>query len=175
MAIPKNKDELRLAIMDQYTKLTAELYQIPYDRTKNKELPGHSKDSLMSIHNLVAYLVGWGQLVLNWIEWKNKGQLFHLPEVGYSWNQLGALAQKFYSDYDHYDFEALIQKLEENTYRILDLVEATSNTDLYQTEWYGKWSLGRLIQLNTASPFKNAKDRIRKWKKGSQKILLEIT
>jgi len=34
--------------------------------------------------------------------------------------------------------------------------------------WYDKWTFGKMIQLNTSSPFKNAKDRIRKWKKTKQ-------
>ena len=34
--------------------------------------------------------------------------------------------------------------------------------------WYDKWTSGKMIQLNTSSPFKNAKDRIRKWKKIKQ-------
>ncbi|MFM8685650.1 MAG: ClbS/DfsB family four-helix bundle protein, partial [Bacteroidota bacterium] len=58
MAIPKDKEELVKAIVDNYKKLTIELSSIPTYLTTNKELEGHSKNTLMSINNLVAYLVG---------------------------------------------------------------------------------------------------------------------
>ena len=72
MAVPKDKDELTKAITDNYKKLTAELSNIPNDLTKIKDLDGHSKNTLISINNLVAYLVGWGQLVLKWNDKKSK-------------------------------------------------------------------------------------------------------
>jgi hypothetical protein len=59
MAIPKDKEEIVKAIVDNYKKLTTELSTIPTDLTTNKELDGHSKNTLMSINDLVAYLVGW--------------------------------------------------------------------------------------------------------------------
>lgn len=168
MAVPKDKDELLKAIIESYKKLTTELSIIPANLTETKELAGHAKDTLMSINNLVAYLVGWGQLVLKWNEQKSKGLNVDFPETGFKWNELGILAQKFYKDYESDDFNTLNIKLEHTTNTILKLIESKSNTELYETAWYDKWSLGKMIQLNTSSPFKNAKDRIRKWKKIKQ-------
>lgn len=168
MAIPKNKEELIKAIVDNYQKLRAELLTIPPDLTTTKELEGHSKNTLMSINNLVAYLVGWGQLVLKWHDKKNKGLEVDFPETGYKWNELGLLAQKFYKDYAKDDFKTLMIKLDTTINELLNLIEGKTNGELYQMAWYDKWTLGRMIQLNTSSPFKNAKDRIRKWKKIKQ-------
>jgi hypothetical protein len=168
MAIPKNKDELLKAIVDNYKKLTTELANIPIALTENKELDGHSKNTLMSINNLVAYLVGWGQLVLAWNDKKSKGMEVDFPETGFKWNELGLLAQKFYKDYEKDDFKTLNEKLDKTTNEILKLIESKTNKELYETAWYDKWTFGKMIQLNTSSPFKNAKDRIRKWKKIKQ-------
>lgn len=168
MAIPKNKDELIKAIHDNYKKLTSELATIPMELTKEKELEGHAKNTVMSIHDLVAYLVGWGQLVLKWNNKKNKGMKVDFPETGFKWNELGLLAQKFYTDYENENFKSLILKLDKTTNEILQLIESKTNQDLYEKAWYDKWTLGKMIQLNTSSPFKNAKDRIRKWKKIKQ-------
>ena len=165
MAIPKDKDELLKVIIDNYKKLTVELSNIPFDLTEKKELDGHSKNTLMSINNLVAYLVGWGQLVLKWNEKKSKGLEVDFPETGFKWNELGQLAQKFYKDYENDDFKTLTAKLDKTTNEILKFIESKTNRELYETDWYDKWTLGKIIQLNTSSPFKNAKDRIRKWKK----------
>jgi len=165
MAIPKHKDELRKAIADNYQKLKAELSNIPIELTEIKELEGHAKNTRMSINDLLAYLLGWGQLVLKWHDKKNKGLEVEFPETGFKWNELGRLAQKFYQDYDQDNFTSLIEKLDQTTSDILAIIESKTNKELYETPWYDNWTLGRMIQLNTASPFKNAKDRIRKWKK----------
>jgi hypothetical protein len=168
MAIPKDKDELQKAIIDNYKKLKTELLNIPTDLTTTKELEGHSKNTLMSIDNLVAYLVGWGQLVLKWNDKKEKGLHVDFPETGFKWNELGQLAQKFYKDYEKDDFKTLNEKLDKTTNEILKLIESKTNVELYELAWYDKWAFGKMIQLNTSSPFKNAKDRIRKWKKTKQ-------
>jgi hypothetical protein len=168
MAIPKDKDELLKAITDNYKKLTKELSNIPIDLTEKKELDGHSKNTRMSINNLVAYLIGWGQLVLKWNDKKSKGLEVDFPETGFKWNELGQLAQKFYEDYEKDDFKTLYEKLDKTTNEILKLIESKTNIELYEIAWYDKWTLGKMIQLNTSSPFKNAKDRIRKWKKTKQ-------
>lgn len=165
MAIPKAKEELVKAIVDNYKKLTTELSTIPFDLTTNKELDGHSKHTVMSINDLVAYLVGWGQLVLKWYDKKSKGLEVDFPETGFKWNELGQLAQKFYKDYEKENFKTLTSQLDKMTNDMLKLIESKTNKELYEVAWYDKWTFGKMIQLNTASPFKNAKDRIRKWKK----------
>jgi hypothetical protein len=165
MAIPKAKEELVKAIVDNYKKLTIELSNIPIHLTEKKELEGHSKNTLMSINDLVAYLVGWGQLVMKWNNQKSKGFDVEFPETGFKWNELGLLAQKFYKDFEKDDFKKLTLKLDKTTSEIFKLIESKTNRELYEITWYDKWTLGRMIQLNTSSAFKNAKDRIRKWKK----------
>lgn len=168
MAIPQNKAELQRAITDNYEKLRMELSTIPLDLRDKKELDGHAKDTLMSINNLVSYLIGWGKLVLKWNALKDNGLHVNFPETGFKWNELGLLAQKFYRDYENDDSKALDSKLENTVKNILALIESKSNPELYELPWYDKWTCGRLIQLNTSSPYKNAKDRIRKWKKTKQ-------
>ena len=119
----------------------------------------------MSISDLVAYLIGWSELVLKWNLKKDDGQDVDFPETGYKWNELGKLAQKFYSDYENLDYKSLLEKLENNVEQILDLIKVTENDDLYEKPWYDKWTKGKMIQLNTSSPYKNARSRVRKWKK----------
>lgn len=165
MAIPRDKEELLIAIVANYKKLTTELSSIPIDLTENKELEGHSKNTLISIKDLVAYLIGWGRLVLKWNDRKNRRLEVGFPETGFKWNELGDLAQKFYKDYQNDDFNTLCATLDKTINEIIRLIESKTNKELYESAWYDKWTLGRMIQLNTSSPFKNAKDRIRKWKK----------
>ncbi|MBL3519020.1 ClbS/DfsB family four-helix bundle protein [Aliarcobacter lanthieri] len=172
MAVPTNKEELLIAINTNYIKLKKELNNIPIEKTNIKELEGHSKNTLMSINNLISYLIGWGELVLKWDRKRQNNQQVDFPETGYKWNQLGKLAQKFYEDYQYDDFNTLIIKLDKVVENILLLIQNKSNKELYEVNWYEKWTLGRMIQFNTSSPYTNAKARIRKWKNQSSKKLL---
>ena len=87
------------------------------------------------------------------------------PETGYKWNQLGQLAQKFYQDYSDLNYALLIKRLSLSKTRMVELIETKTNAELYEKSWYNQWTLGRMIQLNTASPYLNAKNRVSKWLK----------
>lgn len=165
MAVPANKEELEIAIKTNYNKLKKELSGIPGELTAVHNLEGHAKDTVMSINNLISYLTGWGELVLKWNNKKDNKETVDFPETGYKWNELGKLAQKFYKDNKKDDFITLCNKLDNVVDKILSLIEQKTNAELYETPWYERWTLGRMIQFNTASPYNNARGRIRKWKK----------
>jgi hypothetical protein len=165
VSVPKNKDELIKAISENYNKLKRELLSIPLDLVNQKSMPGHKMNTKMSINNLVSYLLGWGNLVLKWHSRMDKGNAVDFPETGYQWNELGDLAQKFYSDYAKYNYQSLLAKLDKNVQKINTLVALKSDKQLYGAPWYRNATMGRMIQLNTASPYRNAYVRIRKWKK----------
>ena len=165
MPVPTNKEELLKVIETNYSKLKKELETISVEETAVKELDGHAKGTLMSIDNLLAYLIGWGELVLKWNKNRSENKPVDFPETGYKWNELGKLVQKFYADYQNDDFNTLIQKLDDTVKKITSLIQSKNNDELYGVGWYEKWTLGRMIQFNTASPYNNARGRIRKWKK----------
>ncbi len=165
MAIPRDKTELLTDIRTSYKKLKDDLVDIHSKSFFIKELVGHSKNTQMSAANLVAYLIGWGELVLKWNLIIKSGSQPNFPDDGYKWTELGLLAQRFYSDYEGLGFEESLKKMEEVVHSILDLVENSSNEDLYETNWYKNYTMGRMIQLNTSSPYKNARRRVRKWKR----------
>lgn len=166
MAIPTTKDELLQAIRINYSKLVCELSDIPNDQTNLLILQGRAKGTVMSINNLISYyLIGWGELVLKWNKKSEDGKEVDFPETGFKWNELGKLAQKFYQDYNNLDFNTLCAKLDQTVLKIVELIEQKTDMQLYGVSWYKKWTLGRMIQFNTASPYQNAVGRIRKWKK----------
>ncbi|QQT24962.1 ClbS/DfsB family four-helix bundle protein [Sphingobacterium spiritivorum] len=165
MAIPTNKEQLLKAIKNNYDKLQKELTNISLAHTTMPELEGHAKGTYMSIHNLVSYLIGWGELVLKWNRKKDLQETVDFPETGYKWNQLGLLAQKFYKDYETIPYPELLKRLDTTAGDIIQLITRKTNHELYEEAWYEKWTLGRMIQFNTASPYTNATARIRKWKK----------
>lgn len=165
MPIPRNKQELKEAIQVSSEQLRLEFENIPPALARKKDLEGHAKGTRMSASDLLAYLVGWGELVLKWNREKEAGHAVDFPDTGYKWNELGKLAQKFYADHASDSLSELLKKYTHMVNELLQLVERKTNKQLYSEEWYEKWTLGRMIQLNSASPYRNARARLRKWKK----------
>lgn len=87
------------------------------------------------------------------------------PDTGYKWNELGRLAQRFYADFAELGYPALLQRLDAAYTRIVARIEAENDVSLYDEPWYEKYTMGRMIQFNTSSPYANARSRLRKWKK----------
>ena len=164
MAVPTNKSELIEAIEGNYAKLIKDLASVPPELARLRELEGHAAGTAMSVGDLVAYLIGWNELVLKWHRLGDAGESVDFPESGFKWNQLGLLAQKFYADYAGLDYGQLLARFAKAEGDIVRLVAGKSDEELYGGPWYEKWTMGRMIQFNSSSPYANARGRLRKWK-----------
>lgn len=165
MPIPQNKAELQIAIEIEFSKLKTAIELIPNNEILSKSLAGHKKESLMSAHNLISYLLGWGLLVEYWIENRDNSEDIIFPHPEFKWTQLGDLAQRFYKDFEPLSFDQLNAKLVKNNANILNFIKRSNDLELYQNLFYKAYPLGRMIQLNTSSPYKNARLRIKKFVK----------
>lgn len=165
MAIPQDKEQLLKAIDSHFNALSQALDQVPPERVDERSLEGHVRGTRISVSELVAYLLGWNERVLDWLEKDLAGLPMAFPADGFKWNQLGLLAQKFYRDHDALAYPQKRQRLEAAKQRIVSLIRQRDNAALYQCPWYAKWTLGRMIQLNTAAPYANARGRLRRWLK----------
>lgn len=170
MAVPTTKNELLEAIGSNYVRLRRDLDRIPFDLWSTPALEGHVRGTTISVHDLVAYLLGWNELVLTWHAKRAAAEPVDFPETGYKWNQLGALAQKFYRDYRDIAPEALLARLDATKTAIVSIVEQHDEAALYGRPWYDRWTLGRMIQFNTASPYANASGRLRRWLKNNPQV-----
>ncbi|RSM26379.1 hypothetical protein C5B78_12695 [Aeromonas salmonicida] len=83
MGIPSNKAELLLAIDTNFGKLLKALQAVPESRVQELVMEGHRKSTSMSVANLVAYLIGWNELVIKWIERDAAGLPVDFPETGF--------------------------------------------------------------------------------------------
>lgn len=126
---------------------------------------GHAAGTTMSPADLVAYLVGWNELVLKWLDRDDRDESVDFPETGFKWNQLGLLAQKFYADHDALEWHERLARLTDAKTRLVATITARSDDELYGSAWFGRWTKGRMIQLNTSSQYANARARLRTWLK----------
>ncbi len=101
--------------------------------------------------------------MLTWHERRDARLPDEFPAEGARWNDLGALAQRYYARFSSETWDELRDQLDAVHTEILDLVRARSDAELYGETWYGKWTMGRMISFNTSSPYANARRRIRAW------------
>lgn len=156
---------MELAINSIIPKLMADYRSIPESNTRKIGVEGNIKGTTISVSDTVAYLIGWGKLVLKWHHLKSNNQHVDFPETGYKWNQLGLLANYFHNEYSDWKYDDLLAELESTINDILLLISNLSNHELYGAEWYEQWTLGRMIQFNTSSPMKNMRTKVRRFKR----------
>lgn len=171
MSVPENKADLLQAIESSFGKLWRDLTTVPEALAGESSLEGHAKGTVMSVRDLVAYLIGWNELVLKWHERRRAGLAVDFPDTGYKWNELGRLAGKFYADHAGLSWTALLERLADAKMRIVALVEGYPDAELYGAPWYEKYTMGRMIQFNTSSPYVNARGRLRRWQKARALVL----
>ncbi|KXF82047.1 ClbS/DfsB family four-helix bundle protein [Enterovibrio coralii] len=165
MSIPTTKSELEIAIRDTFIKLEKDYVSIPAERTRLLEVEGNIKGTQISVCDTLAYLIGWGHLVLKWHALKKANQAVDFPETGYKWNQLGELATHFHQRYETWSYGALLDEWRNVVADILLVIASESNRSLYGEPWYEQWTMGRMIQFNTSSPMKNMRTKVRRFKK----------
>ena len=164
-SVPTNKLELCQAIQLAHDDLLSDYSSIPEEYSRKADIEGNVRGTQISPSDTVAYLIGWGRLVLKWHELKSSGRPVDFPETGYKWNELGRLAQHFHTEYRDWRYEDLLTEFTCTTAEILNLVDSLSDQELYGETWYRKYPLGRMIQLNTSSPMKNVRSKVRKFKR----------
>jgi hypothetical protein len=131
-------------------------------------IEGNIKGTLISPANVIAYQIGWGNLVFNRYTKGLTNEKFEMPLEGFKWNELGSLATHFHSVYQDRVPNVLLRQYKDFVQEILALINSLTNSLLYEVgiyPWTGRYTLGRYIQLNTSAHYKNASAKIRKFLK----------
>ncbi|MWP47173.1 ClbS/DfsB family four-helix bundle protein [Gilliamella sp. Pas-s27] len=121
---------------------------------------------------MIAYQLGWLNLVKSWDDDELAGQTPELPAPGYKWNRLGDLYQHFYETYQDLSLQALIHSFKQQIEIWNKWIESLSEDTLFikdtrnwTTPYPEAWTVARFIHINSVAPFKSFRTKIRKWKK----------
>lgn len=120
---------------------------------------------------MIAYQLGWMQLVVGWDRDELAGKEVVMPAPGYKWNQLDGMYQSFYSDYAHCTLGELRWLFSEVVRQWCDWVADLSDAELFiqgHRKWTGEkinWPMARWIHINSVAPFKTFRGKAREWKK----------
>lgn len=164
-SIAKSKEELQSAIEIIFLKLLEDYRVIPVDLSRKISIEGNIKDTEISVCDTIAYLIGWGKLVLKWHQHEQQGLSLELPETGFQWNELGLLASSFHTYYKDWGIIELLNEFEATVEQVQAMLADLTNEELYGKLWYKKYTFGRMVQLNTSAPMKNMRAKVRRFKK----------
>ncbi len=159
--IADNKTALQQTIRQNLTALQADYQRLPADICRQPLLAGNKKGRQISVCDSLAYLVGWAAELQCWIDDWQQGLTPTLPAPGYQWHQLGELAEHFYALQQERSLAELWTRYQLQMDALLLQIEQFSEAQLYGSLWYRNYSLGRMIQLNTAAPMHNVRCKIR--------------
>ncbi len=164
MPLPTSKDELLKNLYDAYEKLDSEFTAVSPDTEREPGIAGE-----ISCCDIVAYQIGWANLLLGWDESELKGKLPAMPASGFKWNQLGELAKSFYAKESTKTLQQLRVEFRLVHKRLVIWIESLSEQELFeihQRQWTGeKWTMVKWIQVNTIAPYRSARTKVRRWKK----------
>lgn len=121
---------------------------------------------------IIAYQLGWMNLILKWEELEKEGVEVKTPTNNYKWNNLGGLYKEFYLEYENYSLNELTKEFNKIVDKIIELIMNYSDEELFkqnQRQWASttksNWPIWKWIHINTVAPFKTFRTKIRKWKK----------
>ena len=133
------------------------------------------KEIEYSPFKLLVFCIGWIDLVLSWEDEDQKGIQETSLAIEWKWNELSWLYQSFYDKYNNYSLNELINIFNTKVKKIIDLINNLSDEELFEDgkrNWAKtkgkKFSICRLVHLNTIANFKTFRARIRKWKKNNK-------
>ncbi|MDD7385296.1 MAG: ClbS/DfsB family four-helix bundle protein [Actinomycetaceae bacterium] len=121
---------------------------------------------------MLAYQLGWMELLLGWERDEQAGKDTVTPAPGFKWNQLGSLYETFDKRWEDTAPEELIERFGVLRGEVIQLVESYSEQELFepgQRAWASStpsaWPVWKWVHINTVAPFSTFRTKIRKWKK----------
>ncbi len=126
-------------------------------------------------YQMMAYELGWMNLILSWEHKESEGFEVITPTREYSWKNLKGLYQSFYVKYESYSLDELCTLFRGALMNILEMVENMSEDELFkigQRKWADSpnqdWPVWKWIHVNTVAPYKTFRTKLRTWKRNNK-------
>lgn len=121
---------------------------------------------------MIAYQLGWLQLIQSWDQAELQGQPLIMPAPGIKWNQLGTLYTSFYEQHHTKTLAILRAEFVASVAQITHWLQTFSEAELFEPggrNWAAStpanWPVQKWVHINTVAPFTSFRTKIRKWKR----------
>ena len=128
-----------------------------------------------SVKDVLAHLVEWQQMNLDWYAAGLRGEKPAIPAPGYTLRDLPRLNQMIYRKHHRRSLKAVMRDYHTYHEGVVDLIKTLSDTDLTtlnRYSWTGpSWTLSDYLRASTAAHYLWARTRIRRWWRKQQDTL----
>lgn len=163
MVRPKTKENLTIAAKENFEKLNTLISRMsdkelttPFDFSKDeKKKEAHWKRD-KNLRDVLIHLYEWHQLILNWIESNQKGEVKPFLPEPYNWRTYGDMNVEFWKKHQNTSLEDATRALEKSHKDVLKLAENFTNEELFSKKvykWVGGSTLGSYFVSATSSHY----------------------
>lgn len=159
------------ALINEIRK-TADIFIKEFDGVAEADKDIRCGDVDRTPQEIIAYQLGWMDLIRGWDKDELDGKEVITPAPGYKWNQMGGLYQGFYDKYQGESISRLSEMFQASVSSLLEWLEGFSEDELFKPggrKWASStpsnWPIWKWVHINTVAPFKSFRSKIRKWKK----------
>ena len=120
-----------------------------------------------SVKDILAHLVEWQQMNLNWYAAGVRGERPAIPAPGFTLRELPRLNEMIYRKHRRRSLQAVLLDYRSHHEEVVALINALSDADLVMlgaSSWTGpSWTLSDYLRASTAAHYLWARTRIRRW------------
>jgi hypothetical protein len=135
-------------------------------------MPGVTRGG-WSVKDVLAHLVEWQQMNLDWYAAGLRGEKPAMPAPGFTLRELPRLNEVIYQKHHRRSLRAVLRDYKSYHKRIIALIEALPDSDLVtlgRYSWTGpSWTLSDYLRASTAAHYLWARVRIRRWWRAQEK------
>jgi hypothetical protein len=164
MPRPTSKKELLAAMQGEHEALEKVL-----DGLTPEQMLATSPDTGWSTKDVLAHLLAWERMCLEWYQTGLRGEMPFLPAEGFNWAQLPALNNRIFEDNRECPLEEILKACRASYQVMLKTVQEISEADLFgpgRYAWTKKNTLAAYFIGATSSHYNWARKEVRQCLKG---------
>jgi hypothetical protein len=127
-----------------------------------------------SVKDILAHLVEWQRMNLDWYAAGVRGEKPAMPAPGYTLRELPRLNAMIYRKHHRRSLRAVLDDYRSFHDRVVSLIETLPDDELVtlaRYPWTGpSWTLSDYLRASTAAHYLWARTRIRRWKRAQAKL-----
>lgn len=126
-----------------------------------------------SVKDILAHLVEWQQMNLDWYTAGLRGEKPAMPAPGFTLRELPRLNEMIYRKHHRRSLQAVMRDYRSYHERVVELIKALPDADLVTLKkfsWTGpSWTLSDYLRASMAAHYLWARTRIRRWWRAQKK------
>ena len=126
-----------------------------------------------SVKDILAHLVEWQQMNLDWYAAGLRGEKPAMPAPGFTLRELPRLNEMICRKHHRRSLQAVLRDYRSHHERVVELIKSLPDSDLVtlgRFPWTGpSWTLSDYLRASTAAHYLWARTRIRRWWRAQEK------